>query len=150
MRLARDAHRVRVGGFRFAGVRCGLKTAGPDVALIVAETRAVVAGVFTTNRAAAAPVRISRERVARGRTRAVLVHAGNANACTGRDGVRTVEVSTARVARALGVPVADVLACATGKIGVPVPDALLLQGVDRAGGACARRAGRGRARLRHR
>jgi glutamate N-acetyltransferase/amino-acid N-acetyltransferase len=57
---------------------------------------------------------------------------GNANACTGRDGVRTVEVSTARVARALGVPVADVLACATGKIGVPVPDALLLSGVDRA------------------
>jgi glutamate N-acetyltransferase/amino-acid N-acetyltransferase len=132
MKLRRRAHQVVVPGFRFAGVRCGLKTAGRDVALIVAETSAVAAGVFTTNRAAAAPVRISRERIARGRTRAVLVHAGNANACTGRAGVRTVEVSTKRVARALGVPVADVLACATGKIGVPVPDALLLPAVDRA------------------
>jgi glutamate N-acetyltransferase/amino-acid N-acetyltransferase len=132
MKLARRAHRVQVPGFRFAGVRAGLKTRGPDVALIVADRRMVAAGVFTTNRACAAPVRITRDRIASGRARAVLVHAGNANACTGAHGRRTVEVSTARVARALGVPDADVLACATGKIGVPVPHELLLPGVDRA------------------
>jgi glutamate N-acetyltransferase/amino-acid N-acetyltransferase len=130
VKLARRAHRALVPGFRFAGVRCGLKTSGPDVALIVADGPAVVAGVFTTNRAAAAPVRITRARIAAGRARAVLVHAGNANACTGRAGVRTVERSTARVAAALGVAPADVLACATGKIGVPVPDPRLLRGVD--------------------
>jgi glutamate N-acetyltransferase/amino-acid N-acetyltransferase len=132
VKLGRRAHRVLVPGFRFAGVRCGLKTKGRDVALIVADTPAVAAGVFTTNRAAAAPVRITRERIAGGRARAVLVHAGNANACTGRAGVRTVERSTARVGAALGVGGADVLACATGKIGVPVPDERLLGGVDAA------------------
>ena len=132
MKLRRRAHQVRVPGFRFAGVRAGLKTTGPDVALIVADGPVVAAGMFTTNQAAAAPVRISRERIAAGRARAVLVHAGNANACTGRAGRRTVEVSTARVAAALGVSVQQVLACATGKIGVPVPHAVLLPGVDAA------------------
>ena len=132
MKLGRRAHRVLVPGFRFAGVRAGLKTAGPDVALIVADGPAVAAGVFTTNRAAAAPVRITQARIASGRARAVLVHAGNANACTGPGGRRTVEVSTARVARALGVADGAVLACATGKIGVPVPHDVLLPGVDAA------------------
>jgi glutamate N-acetyltransferase/amino-acid N-acetyltransferase len=132
MKLGRRAHRVLVPGFRFAGVRAGLKTAGPDVALIVADAPAVAAGVFTTNKAAAAPVRISQARIASGRARAVLVHAGNANACTGAHGRRTVEVSTARVARALGVRDGAVLACATGKIGVPVPHDVLLPGVDAA------------------
>jgi glutamate N-acetyltransferase/amino-acid N-acetyltransferase len=77
-------------------------------------------------------VRVTRARVADGRARAVLVHAGNANACTGRRGVRTVLVSTERVARGLGVDAGDVLACATGKIGVPVPHEVLLPGVDAA------------------
>ena len=132
MKLRRRAHDVVVPGFRFAGVRCGLKTAGPDVALIVAERPVVAAGVFTTNQAAAAPVRVSRERLATARPRAVLVHAGNANACTGAAGRRTVEVSTAQVAEALDVSPTRVLACATGKIGVPVPHELLLPGVARA------------------
>ena len=139
MKLARRAHEVVVPGFRFAGVRCGLKTAGPDVALIVADRSAVAAGVFTTNRAAAAPVRVSQARLASGRARAVLVHAGNANACTGAAGRRTVAVSTEAVARVLGVPVRDVLACATGKIGVPVPDARLLAGVAAAAAALSPR-----------
>src|SRR5262245_733093 len=132
MKLDRRAHRVVVPGFRFAGVRAGLKTEGPDVALIVADGPAVAAGVFTTNTAAAAPVRITQARIASGRARAVLVHAGHANACTGAHGRRTVEVSTARVARALGTHDAAVLACATGKIGVPVPHDVLVPGVDAA------------------
>jgi glutamate N-acetyltransferase/amino-acid N-acetyltransferase len=132
MKLARSAHRVVVPGFRFAGIRCGLKATGPDVALIVADRDAVVAGMFTRNQAAAAPVRITQDRIAGGRARAVLVHAGNANACTGRAGWRTVQVSTARAAAALAVPVERVLACATGKIGVPVPMERLLPGVDAA------------------
>ena len=132
MNLGRRPHHVIVPGFRFAGVRAGLKTRGLDVALVVTDAPMVVAGVFTTNRVQAAPVRVTRERIASGRARAVLVHAGNANACTGHAGRRTVEVSTARVARALGVAIDDVLACATGKIGVPVPHELLLPGVDAA------------------
>ena len=120
---------MRVAGVRFAGVRAGLKTRGRDVALIVADRPAVVAAVFTSNRAAAAPVVVSRRRVRHGRTRAILVHAGNANACTGRGGIAVVEASTALAARLVGCEPDAVLACATGKIGVPVPRPTLLAGV---------------------
>ena len=129
MRIRRRAHRVVVPGFRFAGVRAGLKQRGRDVALIVADGAASVAGVFTTNRAPAAPVQLSRRRVAAGRAAAVLVHAGNANACTGAEGLRTAADATALAARLLGVAPASVLPCATGRIGVQVPRARLFAGV---------------------
>ena len=135
MKLARRAHRVRVAGFRFAGVRCGLKTRGLDVALIVAEPPAVAAGVFTTCRAPAAPVQLARHRLVGGRLSAVLVHAGNANACTGREGLRTASAATALVGRLLGVPEDEVAPCATGRIGVQVPRARLLRGVRAAAAA---------------
>src|SRR5256885_4321851 len=101
MKLARRAPRVRVPGFRFAGVRAGFKQRGPDVALIVADAPAVAAGVFTRNVAPAASVEVAKPRVASGRISAVLVHAGNANACTGAPGGRTAEVSTALAAQPL-------------------------------------------------
>jgi glutamate N-acetyltransferase / amino-acid N-acetyltransferase len=132
MRLRRRAHRVRVPGFRFAGVRAGLKARGPDVALIVADRPAAAAAMFTTNRVVAAPVEIARRHVRAGRASAVLVHAGNANACTGVEGLRTAEAATARAARLLGVPPREVLPCATGRIGLAVPRARLLAGVDAA------------------
>ena len=135
MKLRRAAHRVRVPGFAFAGVRCGLKQRGPDVALIVADPPAVAAGAFTTNRAPAAPVQIARRRVAAGRLAAVLVNAGNANACTGREGLRTAEAAAALAARLLGVDAAAVAPCATGRIGQQVPRARLLRGVRDAVGA---------------
>ena len=135
MKLARRAHRVHVPGFRFAGVRCGLKTRGPDVALIVADSPAVAAGVFTLCRAPAAPVQIARRRVAGGRLSAVLVHAGNANACTGREGLQTASVATALAGSLVGVPAAEVAPCATGRIGVQVPRARLLRGVRAAAAA---------------
>jgi len=106
-----------------------MKIAGPDVALIVAEPVAVGAGVFTLNRAPAAPVQVARRRVAGGRLAAVLVHAGNANACTGAEGLRTVEVSTAFAARLLGCAPGEVAPCATGRIGAQVDRARLLRGV---------------------
>src|SRR5690606_1048664 len=75
---------IRVPGFRFAGVACGIKESGrPDVALIVADRPAVAAGVFTTNLVAAAPVQVGRERLRGGRLQAVVVNSGNANAYTG-------------------------------------------------------------------
>jgi len=137
MKLPRRAHRVRVPGFRFAGVRAGLKTRGRDVALIVADRDATAAGVFTTNRAPAAPVQIARVRVGAGRARAVLVHAGNANACTGREGLRTTEAATALVAELVDADAARVLPCATGRIGVQVPRDRLLGGVRAAVAALA-------------
>ncbi len=137
MKLARHAHRIRIPGFRFAGVRCGLKQRGLDVALIVADPWAVAAGVFTVNRAPAAPVQIARRRAAAGRLAAVLVHAGNANACTGAAGLRTAEASTALAARLLGCTAARVAPCATGRIGVQVDRPRLLAGVQAAAKALA-------------
>jgi glutamate N-acetyltransferase / amino-acid N-acetyltransferase len=137
VKLARRAHRVRVPGFRFAGVRAGLKARGPDVALIALDGSGVVAGMLTANRAPAAPVVVTRERLRSGTASAVLVNAGNANACTGRQGRRTVEESTALAAALLGVPAARVLACATGRIGVQVPREPLLRGVRGAYAALA-------------
>jgi len=116
-------------------VRCGLKTRGPDVALLVADPPATAAGVFTTNRAPAAPVQVARRRVAAGRLAAVLVHAGNANACTGAEGLRTVRDSTALAARLLGIAPDVVAPCATGRIGVQVDRRRLLAGVRAAAGA---------------
>jgi glutamate N-acetyltransferase/amino-acid N-acetyltransferase len=135
VRLGRKAHRVRVPGFRFAGVRAGFKQRGPDVALIVADAPAVAAGVFTTNRAPAAPVQVARRRVAGGRLTGVLVHAGNANACTGREGLRTVELSTTLAARLLGCAAREIAPCATGRIGVQVDRARLATGVRAAAAA---------------
>jgi glutamate N-acetyltransferase/amino-acid N-acetyltransferase len=132
MKLARRAHRVRVAGFRFAGVRCGFKQAGPDVALIVADPPATAAGVFTSNRAPAASVRIARQRLLGGRLAAVLVHAGNANACTGARGLRTAKAATALAARLLGRAEHEVVPCATGRIGVQVDAARLARGVGAA------------------
>ncbi|HJQ73770.1 MAG TPA: bifunctional ornithine acetyltransferase/N-acetylglutamate synthase, partial [Gaiellaceae bacterium] len=132
MKLPRKAHRVRVPGFRFAGVRAGFKAHGPDVALIVSDPPAVAAGVFTRNASPAASVAVARPRVARGRLSAVLVNAGNANACTGAQGIRTAELSTALAARLLGRPAVEVAPCATGRIGVQVDCARLLAGVRKA------------------
>ena len=99
------------------------------MALIVADRAAVAAGVFTRNLAPAASVKVGKPRVARGRISAVLVHAGNANACTGAQGVRTAEVSTALAARLLGRPAEEVAPSATGRIGVQVDRPRLLAGV---------------------
>jgi glutamate N-acetyltransferase/amino-acid N-acetyltransferase len=106
-----------------------MKARGSDVALIVADRPAVAAGVFTRNRAPAAPVVLARRRVAGGRLAAVLVHAGNANACTGADGRRTAAAATALAAKLLGRDEALVAPCATGRIGVPVDRRRLLRGV---------------------
>jgi len=129
VKLDRRAHRVRVAGFRLAGVRCGLKTKGPDVAVIAAAAPAVAAGVFTRNRAAAAPVVLARRRTAKGRLAAVVVNAGNANACTGAEGLRTAELSTALAARLLGCDPETVVPCSTGRIGARLPRGRLLAGV---------------------
>jgi glutamate N-acetyltransferase/amino-acid N-acetyltransferase len=129
LKLPRRAHRVRVPGFRFAGVRAGFKGRGPDVALVVSDPPAVTAGVLTRNRAPAAPVQLTRERLRAGRAVAVLVNAGNANAGTGLTGLSRATAATALVADLLDVPASRVLACSTGRIGVQVPLPILRRGV---------------------
>jgi glutamate N-acetyltransferase / amino-acid N-acetyltransferase len=108
-------------GFRAAGVTAGMKPSGrSDLGLLVADEALSVAGLFTTNAFAAAPVRLSRHRVSRGGGRAVLVNSGQANAGTGLSGDTDAERSTAAAAELLGIEPDEVLACSTGVIGEPV------------------------------
>jgi glutamate N-acetyltransferase/amino-acid N-acetyltransferase len=115
-----------VPGFRFAGVRCGLKKDGLDLALAVADDVAPAGAVFTTNLVRAAPVDIAAARVASGRARAILVNSGCANACTGDAGVGAARATTAAVAKALGAKDDDVLPASTGVIGVVLDQAKVI------------------------
>ncbi|MDI6712728.1 MAG: bifunctional glutamate N-acetyltransferase/amino-acid acetyltransferase ArgJ [Anaerosomatales bacterium] len=120
-------------GFLGAAVSAGIKRSGKrDVALIVAEQRCPAAAVFTRNAMAAAPVIVSRAHVADGYARAVVVNAGNANACTGERGVADARAMAAAVAEAIGCDAADVLVASTGVIGVPLPMNLVTGGIAEA------------------
>lgn len=117
-------------GFMAAGVSAGLKKSGKrDVALLVADRACAAAAVFTTNTMAAPPVIVSREAVADGSLRAVVVNAGNANACTGEQGMRDARAMASAVADALGCEAGQVLVSSTGVIGVPMPMDLVLAGI---------------------
>jgi len=121
---------IRVPGFRFAGVACGLKVSRKrDVALILSDRPAVAAGAFTTNLVRGAPVLLSSERVRRGRAQAILVNSGNANAYTGRRGLEVAQYMCGLVRRELGVREEWVLPASTGRIGVQLPRAQVGRGV---------------------
>src|SRR5436190_16165281 len=94
-----DWHLAR--GFRYAGIVSGLRSEPDrrDVAVIVSDTAAAAAGVFTQNRVCAAPVQVSKSRLPRPDARAVVICSGNANACTGEQGIRDAERMAELVAR---------------------------------------------------
>jgi len=108
-------------GFQGAGVRCGIKQQGTDLALVFSRHPAVAAGVFTTNLFKAAPVQVSQAHLAGGRAQAVVLNAGCANACTGPEGLANAERMTEVAATALGIRPETVLVCSTGVIGVQLP-----------------------------
>jgi glutamate N-acetyltransferase/amino-acid N-acetyltransferase len=128
-------------GFRAAGVACGIKKSGAlDLALIVADGPATAAAVFTTNKAQAAPVLVSREHLARsgGRARAIVVNSGCANACTGPEGMAVARSSADFVASIAGCPADQVLVASTGVIGVQLDLDRLRKGAVEAAGALSR------------
>ncbi|HEX9016843.1 MAG TPA: bifunctional glutamate N-acetyltransferase/amino-acid acetyltransferase ArgJ [Chloroflexota bacterium] len=111
-------------GFMAGSVYAGLKVAGPgkrDVGAIVSEVPCSIAGVFTTNKVAAAPVVVSRERVKRGIARGIVFNAGNANAATGDDGLEKARMMTEIAAGKFGGSAEDYAVASTGIIGVPLP-----------------------------
>lgn len=121
---------IRVPGFRFAGVACGIKESGRrDLALIVADRPATAAAVFTTNRVKAAPVQLGQERLRGGRVQAVVVNSGNANAYTGADGLAAARETSRLLAAELGIDERLVVPSSTGRIGVPLPRAKVRRGV---------------------
>ena len=108
-------------GFRFGGIACGLKPSRRDLALVVSDHPAAAAGLFTRNKAAAAPVQDARPRVPAEGIRAIVANSGNANALTGPAGLDDVAVVRSAVADALGVQKRAVLTASTGVIGARLP-----------------------------
>jgi glutamate N-acetyltransferase/amino-acid N-acetyltransferase len=120
-------------GFRAAGVRAGIKESGaPDLAVLVADRDCSAAGVFTTNRIAAAPVQWDRALVPSGAIRAVVVNAGNANAATGAQGLENARRTATRAAEAIGCKPGQVLVASTGVIGHQLPMDRVETGLARA------------------
>src|SRR2546426_404067 len=111
-------------GYRASGSSAGIKANnGLDLALLVSDTPATAAAVFTTNRAQAAPILVSREHLSAsgGVARAIVVNSGCANACTGDEGLRAARDMAAETARLVKCSVAEVLVASTGVIGVALP-----------------------------
>ena len=107
-------------GFRAAGVACGIKTDGLDVAVIDAGAPASAAAVFTTNLMAAAPVLVSRSQLeaSGGMARAIIINSGCANACTGKAGLTVARSMADAGAERLGCDPTQILVASTGVIGV--------------------------------
>src|SRR5467141_101922 len=135
-------------GFKCAAVFCDIKKLGTgkgsekgqkrDLALIVSEVPAATAGMFTSNQVCAASVKISRQRASKEFAQAIVVNSGNANACTGQQGMADARRMTQLAGRALSINENDVLVCSTGRIGVSMP----MKNIERGVRACAPRIAR--------
>ena len=122
-----------VPGIRASGVHGGLKSDNQkDVALIVADSPAVAAGVFTRNRVCAATVLLSREHLKDPVAQAIVVNSGNANACTGEQGLDNARKMAALVGEQLNLESKNVLVSSTGVIGVQLPMDAIRKGIERA------------------
>ncbi len=118
-------------GFRFAGATCGIKASGkPDISLIVSDHPVVAAGVYTTNKIVAAPVVLSRSRTPSVAIQAVLTNSGNANACTGDQGMEDAKSTCAQLAALVGCDESGVLVMSTGVIGKRLPMDKIRSGVE--------------------
>ncbi len=125
-----------VPGFRAAGVRCGIKQAGPDVALIVSDVPAVAAGVLTRSTVPGAPVVVSREHLAKApRMRAIVANSGCSNVAMGARGLRDARSMAALAASQLGCAPEQMLVASTGVIGEPLPMQKLRRGIPAAAAA---------------
>lgn len=109
-----------VAGAAGCGIKNG-KVTRDDLALVVSQRPASAAGTFTTNKVQAAPVLVSLKHIRNGKARAVILNSGNANACTGADGLVTASRMAEGAAAKLGITPGEVLVCSTGRIGVPLP-----------------------------
>ncbi len=116
-----ELHLLSPKGFVAGAVHAGLKRRKLDVGLLVCERLAAAAAVFTTNKVFAAPVKIGREHIAGGRLRGVVVNAGNANACTGKQGERDARRMCELAAAAIGCDPQQILPSSTGIIGHLMP-----------------------------
>lgn len=119
-------------GYVASGVHCGIKPQKKDLALVFSRVPAAAAAVFTTNKVKAAPVLLDMERIRSGRGQAVVLNSGNANACTGDQGMRDAREMTLLTAQGLGIAEDLVYVCSTGVIGRLLPMDALRRGIPEA------------------
>src|SRR5882762_4688299 len=137
-------------GFLASGVFCDIKRLGTgkgsnkgkkrDLGLIVSELPAAGAGMFTTNQICAAPVKVCIEHLRNGGSQAIVVNSGNANACTGPQGLKDARQMARILARELHMPTNHVFVGSTGRIGVPLPMQNVEYGILAGLGALGKRA----------
>ena len=131
-RVTHHDSRFKVSGFLFSGISAGIKKDGKrDLGLIYSEVPAQVAGLFTTNAVKAAPVRLDMERMKKGLCQAIVVNSGNANACTGSQGLRDANRVSSLVAGQLKIDERLVFPSSTGVIGSPLPIKKIEEGIPR-------------------
>lgn len=118
-------------GFQACGIHAGLKRKRKDLALLVCERRASAAAVYTTNHFQAAPIQVTKASLAEtnGYLRAVLINSGNANACTGDQGLKDAYTMRDMTATHIGVKPEEVAVASTGVIGQPLPMIPLINGI---------------------
>ena len=120
--------------FKFASATCGFKrTKKPDLAVIYSPTPCIYAGVFTTNQIHAACVDINKELLKkRKKIRAIIINSGNANACTGKQGINAVKKTQQITSKLLKIKSDEVLVASTGIIGVPLDMEKMKRGLETA------------------
>ncbi len=120
-------------GFSAAGIACGIKNNGNrDLAIIKCENVAAAAGIFTKNIVKGHSLKLARKHVENGRAQAVVINAGNANACVGARGYKDALAMASLAAEKLGCRPEDVLTASTGVVGVPLPVKLIETGIKKA------------------
>ncbi|GAB4407790.1 MAG: bifunctional glutamate N-acetyltransferase/amino-acid acetyltransferase ArgJ [Thermodesulfovibrionales bacterium] len=130
--MAKDPLQITVpDGFLFSTAEAAIKKPGrKDLALIYSEREAVMSGMFTTNNIKAAPVMLDIKRIKSGKGQAIIINSGNANACTGRQGLKDAMEMTELIANGLGLKQDMVYACSTGVIGAPMPIERIRRGIS--------------------
>ena len=119
-------------GFQAVGLACGVKEGAKDMALVFSQEEASGAAVYTKNKVQAAPIQVCREHLADGSAKAVVLNSGNANACTGEEGLANARRMCGLTAEMLGLDAAEVLVCSTGVIGVQLPMEAIETGIPQA------------------
>lgn len=120
---------TNVRGIKCWGAHSGIKSLRRDLAIIYSEVPASAAAVFTQNEVKAAPIVISQEKVKNHKAQAIVINSGNANACTGEDGLEAARLMASTTAECLGIDEDDVLIASTGIIGKPFPTEEILDGI---------------------
>jgi glutamate N-acetyltransferase/amino-acid N-acetyltransferase len=119
-------------GFLAGGIRCGIKASSQkkDLAITYSEKICNASAMFTTNKVKAASVTVSQENIAGGKLRAIIANSGNANACTGQEGMSAAKRMAQLAADALKIDFSQVAVASTGVIGVPLPIEVIEKNID--------------------